>query len=171
LPLPALIARPGVAGVDYRLRVGFRTTTDTILGPAGYEIAAEQLAVRNPAGDARPALAVAGDKPSMSDDGELTSVSGKDFRAVFDKRTGELTALEYAGRPVLKPGKGPALNVFRAPVNNDRWAMSNWFGLGLRHLEAKAVAFTVEQTGGNTVRIAAISDYSGAKAERPVVYL
>jgi len=171
LPLPALIAkssaaRPGVAGVDYRLRVGFRTTTDTILGPAGYEVAAEQLAVKNPAGDAKPALAAAGDKPSVSDNGELTTVSGKDFRAVFDRKTGGLTALEYAGKPVFKPGKGPALNVFRAPVNNDRWAMNDWFGLGLRHLEARPVSFTVEKTGGHTVRIAAISDYSGAKAER-----
>jgi beta-galactosidase len=163
LPLPAFTAKPGV---DYRLRVGFRTTTDTIMGPAGYEIAAEQLAVKNPAGDAKPALAAAGDKPTVSDDGELTTVSGKHFRAVFDKQTGELTALEYAGKPVFKPGKGPALNVFRAPVNNDRWAMNNWFGLGLRHLKAKLVTFTVEKIDGNTVRIAAISDYSGEKAER-----
>jgi beta-galactosidase len=169
LPLPELPSRPGVAGVagvDYRLRVGFRTTADTILGPAGYEIAAEQLAVKNPAGDAKPALAAAGDKPTVSDDGDLTTVSGKDFRAVFDRKTGELTALDYAGKPVFKPGKGPALNVFRAPVNNDRWAMNNWFGLGLRHLEARAAAFTVEKTDGNTVRITATSDYSGAKAER-----
>ena len=163
LPLPAFTAKPGV---DYRLRVGFRTTTDTIMGPAGYEIAAEQLAVKNPAGDAKPALAAAGDKPRVSDNGDLTTVSGKNFRAVFDKKTGELAALEYAGKPVFKPGKGPALNGFRAPVNNDRWAMSNWFGLGLRHLQAKAAAFTVEETAGNTVRIAAISDCSGAKAER-----
>ncbi|HSK78978.1 MAG TPA: glycoside hydrolase family 2 TIM barrel-domain containing protein [Thermoanaerobaculia bacterium] len=163
LPLPVFTARPGV---DYRLRVGFRTTTDTIMGPAGYEIAAEQLAVKNPAGDAKQALAAAGDKPTVSGDGELVTVSGKGFRAVFDKKTGELTALEYAGKPVFKPGKGPALNVFRAPVNNDRWAMNNWFVLGLRHLEARPAAFTVEKTGGNTVRIAAISDYSGEKAER-----
>jgi beta-galactosidase len=163
LPLPKLTAK---AGVDYRLRVGFRTTADTILGPAGSEIAAEQLAVKNPAGDAKPALASAGDKSQVSDNGDLTTVSGKGFRAVFDKTTGELTALDYAGKPVFKPGKGPALNVFRAPVNNDRWAMSNWFGLGLRHLKAKAAAFTVEKTAGNTVRIAAISDYSGTKAER-----
>jgi beta-galactosidase len=163
LPLPALTARPGV---DYRLRVGFRTTTDTIMGPAGYEIAAEQLAVKNPAGDAKPALAAAGRRLTVSDNGDLTTVSGKGFRAVFDRKTGELTALEYAGRPVFKPGKGPALNVFRAPVNNDRWAMNSWFGLGLRHLRARPAAFTVEKTAGNTVRIAAISDYSGEKAER-----
>src|SRR4029077_13911483 len=47
LPLPAFTASSGVAGVDYRLRVGFRTATGTILGPAGYEIPAEQLAVKN----------------------------------------------------------------------------------------------------------------------------
>jgi beta-galactosidase len=173
LPLPALTAPPGVAGVDYRLRVGFRTTADTILGPAGYEVAAEQLAVKNPAGDARPLLAVAGDKPrvsTVSENGELTTVSGKDFRAVFDRKTGELTALEYAGKSVFKPGKGPVLNVFRAPVNNDRWAMNNWFGLGLRHLVARAAAFTVEETEGNTVRIAVIADYSGARAERVADY-
>jgi len=170
LPLPAFTPEPGV---DYRLRVGFRTTADTILGPAGYEIAAEQLAVKNPAGDARPALATAGDRPrvsTVSENGELTTVSGKDFRAVFDRKTGELTALEYAGKSVFEPGKGPTLNVFRAPVNNDRWAMNNWFGLGLRHLVARAVSFNVEKTEGNTVRIAVIADYSGAKAERVAGY-
>ncbi|HXU29113.1 MAG TPA: glycoside hydrolase family 2 TIM barrel-domain containing protein, partial [Thermoanaerobaculia bacterium] len=171
LPLPAFSPQPGV---DYRLRVGFRTTTDTILGPAGYEVAAEQLAVKNPAGDAKPALVVAGDKPTvsatLSDNGDLTTVSGKDFRAVFDRTTGELTALEYSGKPVFKPGKGPALNVFRAPVNNDRWAMNDWFGLGLRHLKAQAAAFTVEATGDNTVRISALSDYTGESAERVFDY-
>ncbi len=167
LPQPAFAARPGV---DYRLRVGFRTTAATILGPAGYEVAAEQLAVKNLAGDAKPELAVAGDQPTVSDDGDLTTVSGKGFRAVFDKRTGELAALDYAGKPVFKPGKGPALNVFRAPVNNDRWAMNDWFALGLRHLAARANAFTVETAAGNTVRLAATADYSGERAERVADY-
>jgi beta-galactosidase/beta-glucuronidase len=100
--------------------VGFRTRTDTIMGPAGDEIAAEQLAVKNPAGDVKPALAVAGANPTVSEDDEITTISGKDFQAVFDKRTGELTALEYAGKPVFKPGKGVSRRLRRASVRRLR---------------------------------------------------
>lgn len=153
------------AGADRRLRVGFRTTADTLMGPAGYEIAAEQLAIETTA-TAKPQLAVAGDKPTVKEDAEAAVVSGKDFRVTFDKKTGAISALNYAGKPVFKPGHGPTFNAFRAPVNNDNWALKNWFEMGLRQLVPSTVMFSVDDKDPNVVRLSAVTDYAGASAEK-----
>jgi beta-galactosidase len=157
-------------GADLRLRVGFRTTTDSVMGPIGYEVAAEQIEIKSPLATAKPALDVTGDKPAVTDSAVTAVVSGKNFRVTFDKKTGEIGALEYADKPVFKPGKGPTLNVFRAPVNNDGWAMNNWFAYGLRHLVAKPVSFTVEKSEAGITRLCAVTDYAGEKAERVEAY-
>ncbi len=153
-------------GADLRLRVGFRTTADSILGPAGHEVAAEQLEIKSPKASAKPVIAATGDKPAVSDTGSSTVVSGKNFRVTFDRKIGELAALEYAGKPVFKPGHGPSLNVFRAPLNNDIWAMDAWFRMGLRHLVATPVSFTVDTGDSGVVRVSAVADYSGKQAEK-----
>lgn len=157
-------------GADIRLRVGFRTTTDTIMGPAGYEVAAEQIEIKSPLATAKPVITASGDKPAVSDTGASAVVSGKNFRVTFDKKTGELAGLEYAGKPVFKPGHGPSLNVFRAPVNNDIWAMNAWFQMGLRHLVAKPVSFTVDTSDAGVVRVSAVTDYAGKQAEKVEAY-
>lgn len=158
LPMPA-------AGVDRRIRIGFLTTKETIMGPAGYEIAAEQLPVETiPA--AKPPLAVAGEQPVMKDGADSAVVSGKGFRVAFDKKTGAISALEYAGKPVFKPGRGPAFNAFRAPVNNDNWALNQWFAMGLRELVPSVVKFSIDDSGSNVIRLTAVTDYAGAKSEK-----
>lgn len=158
LPMPA-------AGVDRRIRIGFRTTEETIMGPVGYEIAAEQLPVDTiPA--AKPPLAVDGGKPVVKDGADTAVVSGKGFRVAFDKKSGAISALEYAGKPVFKPGHGPAFNVFRAPVNNDNWALNNWFAMGLRELVSSTVKFSIDDSAPDVVRLTAITDFAGAKSEK-----
>lgn len=161
LPVPEL--EPEL-GADYRLRIGFSTKIETIMGPAGYEVAAEQLALS--ASKSKPALAVAGDAPAVTQSAGAVVVSGKSFKATFDKTTGALGALEYAGKPVFKPGKGPVLNVFRSPVNNDGWAMNAWFANGLRDLVAKPVSFTVEPGTAGQVRLTGVTEYRGRAAEK-----
>ena len=158
LPMPA-------AGVDRRIRFGFQTTRETIMGPAGYEIAAEQLPIETIT-TAKPQLAVDGGKPVVNDGSDTAVVSGEGFRVVFDKKAGAISALEYAGKPVFTSGGGPAFNAFRAPVNNDNWALNNWFAMGLRKLVPTTVKFSVDAADQNVVRLTAVTDYVGAKSEK-----
>lgn len=152
------------AGVDLRLRVSFRTKEDSLLGKAGYEVAAEQFAWA--ASSAKPALAVHGDRPVLSETADAATLAGKDFKVVFSKQRGEIAGLEYAGKPVFKPGRGPALNVFRSPVNNDIWAMHAWLQMGLRELVAKPVSFKIEASKSGEVRVSSVVTYAGKKAEK-----
>lgn len=151
-------------GADWRLRVAFRTKTATIMGPAGYEVAGEQL--EWPAYKGKPAIEAKGDKPTLSETADAAIVTGKNFKVVFSKRNGEIAELEYAGKPVFKAGHGPTLNAFRSPVNNDGWAMKAWFQMGLNDLAGKPVSFRVEPSETDEVRISAIVAYAGKQAQK-----
>ncbi|MGA0845077.1 MAG: glycoside hydrolase family 2 TIM barrel-domain containing protein, partial [Luteolibacter sp.] len=155
---------PPTYGVDRRIRVGFSTTSKSIIGPAGYEIAADQLAVESKPAP-KPQWVAAGKKPVVASQDGMTVVSGDGFQVKFDPQSGEIAALDYAGKPVFKPGHGPAFNAFRSPVNNDNWALQGWFGMGLRELIPSAVDFSVDDGDPHVVRISAITDYSGKQAE------
>lgn len=153
-------------GADYRLNLSFRTgAPDPVLGPAGYEVASEQFALAA-LGAAKPPLAAPGNRPELSEDGDTAVVSGPGFRVTFDKGTGEIAALEYAGKPVFAAGQGPRLNLFRAPVNNDARVMQPWFAFGLRRLAARAVAFSTDTSSPGVVRLHTVADYAGTVAER-----
>lgn len=67
------------------------------------------------------------------------SVSGDGFKVVFDHSTGGIQSLRYGDAVVFDKGEGPALNSFRAFVNNDNWFYEDWFKNGLHNLKHRAV--------------------------------
>ena len=163
LPLPAFTAKPGV---DYRLRVGFRTTTDAIMGPAGYEIAAEGSQMKTQQDDAERRARHSQRQAHRVRQRRVRHRLRQGFprRLRPEDRRAHRSRIRRQAR--VQARQGPGSQCIPRPVNNDRWAMDNWFGLGLRHLKAKTAAFTVEEANSNTVRVAVISDYAGEKAER-----
>ena len=139
--------KPGVA---YRLLLSFQTKEDKFYAKSGFEVAWEQLdlpwAKKEEIKNAEPLSMVKVD----ANNGKLT-VSGAGFVYVFDKHTGDLSDLNYAGVSLIQ--KGPILNVWRAPLVNetDPWAnggaqltdrqsgmgngpVNNWYKLGLNQL-------------------------------------
>jgi beta-galactosidase len=58
------------------------------------------------------------------DDVETITVKGDDFQAEF--RDGNLVSLAYDGREILKAGPRP--EIYRAPVDNDKWIFDKEFG-------------------------------------------
>lgn len=66
-------------------------------------------------------------------------VRGKEFVAIFSKTSGTLASLVYGKNAIITPGKGPKLNAFRAPTNNDAYAYRKWFAAGLFDLRHTVV--------------------------------
>ena len=67
---------------------------------------------------------------------QTLQLKGENFLVCFDLQTGAIRSLEYAGRPVFEKGRGPQLDVFRAPTDNDAgmgyptaWFQNGLFGL------------------------------------------
>ena len=143
---------PSTPGAEYRLRVQFKLREATGWAPAGYELAGEQLLLKSlPA----PLMVMDGPAPVVQSDGAGTVVSASGVKAVFGKDRAGLISLEMDGKPVFSPGQGPALNVFRCPVNNDGWTANRWFDQGLHDLEHTVEDIKVVRNGGHAVQVVA----------------
>jgi beta-galactosidase len=131
-------ARPELRpGAEYWLTLRFALAQDAPWAEAGHEVAWEQFRVPFSAPQV-PVLRVAV-MPVLEVEETATGVTvrGADFSLVVDKQTGTLASWQHAGRDLL--ARGPLLNVWRAPTDNDRggWrerSVEDWLAAGLDRL-------------------------------------
>jgi len=113
LPLPPIDAAPGV---EYFLRVEFRTRGEKPFLPAGWLAAWEQF--RLPAYRPPVPARIADMSPvEIDESGEVITVTGEGFSVTIDPATGLLTSFALDGRELLKSGLEP--DFWRAPTDND----------------------------------------------------
>ena len=91
----------------------------------------------------------------MQQNDKQVVISGKNFRVAFDRADGTIAELSYGGKPVLMPGGGPKLHVWRAPHrNDDNWAAGDWSNRGLNALVNRANSVEVKKIAPDIVQVA-----------------
>ncbi len=95
----------------------------------------------------------------IRDAGSLRIVSGKDFKATFDRVRGTPVAMDYRGRRLIE--RGPLLNFWRAPTENETrggragTVAAAWRDRLLCRLQQRvdSVRFSTDRKGRLTVRV------------------
>ncbi|MDH6453960.1 MULTISPECIES: glycoside hydrolase family 2 TIM barrel-domain containing protein [unclassified Streptomyces] len=117
ITVPYKLPSTPAPGTEYFLRLSFTTKESTPWARAGFEVAAQQLAVNanNPAVTPVPLAKV----PALTykDASGQVAVTGKDFSVTVDKGTGTITSYRAHGTRLLTAG--PVPNFWRAPTDND----------------------------------------------------
>ncbi len=130
------------AGADYQLEFTVSLKKDQIWADKGHIVAREQIALdwHNSAGTLvdRNNIYQQKDMPEQemtarADENYLT-LSSKDIKIELDKKTGLLNKLSYYGQDVIAQ-PSPRLNLFRAPLDNDKNFQRAWYRHGLNRLE------------------------------------
>jgi len=148
-------------GGEYFLRTAMLTLKESKWAEPYHEAAWEEFRLPWKTPPASP-LSVAGLPPlKVEREGTRVRVSGKNFEVVFDSETGTLYELTYAGTRILEKDGGPRLNLFRAPVDNDRWVARRWFALGLNELKPEVKRFEIEDSNPKAVIIVTDVTWSG----------
>jgi beta-galactosidase len=169
--LPSLSLRPGENAIvrvplapiapqpatDYWLMIRFALAAPTRYAPAGHEVAWAQFALpviapanRQPTPNGRPAL-------QLTEGDDAIVLDGERFQITFGKAIGTITALTYAGRPLIL--RGPSLQIWRAPTDNDAntWgeekAAIRWREAGYDRLQERVEAVHAERLDARTARI------------------
>jgi beta-galactosidase len=158
-------------GVEYWLTLSFTLAEDTLWAEKGHEVAWEQFKVPFdvPPALALPVLALPALK--MSESEARAVVEGDDFQLIFDKVGGAIASLRYQGNELIE--RGPRLNVWRAPTENDlnAWgderAAIHWREVGLDQLEEQVTGVEVAQPTPQVVRIAVHSVVRARGAVQP----
>lgn len=139
---------------DYWLNVSLLSAAATPWADAGHEIAWEQFAlpVKTPVSipllDPAPMPAL-----TVTESGNRIEISGAGFTLVF--ADGRIASFRSGDRDLLI--NGPALNIWRAPTDNDRGLRvslaDRWRAAGLDRLIEKTQAVTVERFAPQMVKI------------------
>ncbi|MFO7898412.1 MAG: glycoside hydrolase family 2 TIM barrel-domain containing protein [Planctomycetota bacterium] len=129
-------------GADCRLTLSFALAEDAAWAERGHEVAWAQFEL--PVGAPEPApIPVASMPPLTCEEARRRiTVSGEDFRLVFDRVRGRLVSWQHAGRELLR--RGPLLTFWRAPIDNDRPVKERWLADGLNQLQHRTDSVTCE---------------------------
>jgi len=146
-------ARPSLLapGTVYWLNVSFTLAADASWAARGHEVAWAQfrLPVEAPRG---PAVRAASMAPlEWTEDQTAVRVRGADFDLVFDKLQGVLGSWHHQGMSIVR--KGPRLNFWRAPTDNDARIAPEWRQAGLDRLTHRMDRVEVSDLGARAVRI------------------
>jgi beta-galactosidase len=104
-------------GVEYFLELSFTLRQDQLWAKAGHEVAWGQFKLS----DSAPALAAPAAnsaEPRLAEDAARSTISGKDFEAVFDKQAGALISWRFRGAQLVNSPLRP--DFWRAQIDNDR---------------------------------------------------
>ena len=121
------------AGKEYFLNLAVALKAQDGLLNAGHVVAYEQFAMRN---DNELMSAMPDAAMTVTQDGNVLSISGEQFRTALNLETAQLTRYEALGadgtfHALIVPGEGPKGSFYRAATDNDRA-----FGSGLGHMNA-----------------------------------
>ncbi|HEX9018437.1 MAG TPA: glycoside hydrolase family 2 TIM barrel-domain containing protein [Anaerolineaceae bacterium] len=175
--LPPMSTRPGfretisipfsqpkpAPGAECFLALRFRLVENTHWASAGHEVAWEQfkLPLAFPAPAPTPVTSLPG--VSVREEQAGIIVVGGSFQVKFDRASGLVTQYQYKGEELVQ--SGPALNIWRAPTDNDgfKWMENEWYKLlagwleaGLNKLESKLEALDCAQPQPGVVVVRAM---------------
>ena len=146
-------------GVEYWLTISFHLAQAKSWAEAGHEVAWAQFRVPFdvPAG---PVLSIV-DMPGLAlkESERDVTLRGPDWGLVFDKQEGVIASWQYRGMELVQ--RGPALNIWRAPTDNDegpKWnkdliSAKKWREAGLDRLRHRVEKVTVNHLKPQVVQV------------------
>jgi beta-galactosidase/evolved beta-galactosidase subunit alpha len=146
-----------IPGKEYWLNIKVTLAADTLWAKAGHEIAWAQFKIPAKENEiAAPALVIS--KISYSENKTALTVTGNDCSVVFDSIRGIISSYNFAGRKIIS--KGPKINFWRAPTDNDRLGWGDqaqlekkWRDAGMHWLQHRMDGFECKKIDASTVQV------------------
>lgn len=129
---------------DAWLNVTWTLAADARWAARGHEVAWAQFVLPVAPTAAAPVRPASLPALLVTEVGQTLKISGDDFALTFDAQRGLLTDWTYQGVPLLT--RGPQLNVWRAPTDNDVSLAQKWRQAGLDRLVSRTKAVAWERS-------------------------
>ena len=138
-------------GAEYWLTIRFKLAEDTLWAEKGYEVGWAQFKIpfKTPP---NPKVRVK-DMPSLRlEEEEDIKIHGRNFTLTFDGKTGRISSLLFRETELVR--KGPRLNVWRAPTDNDAPRLApKWREAGLDRLRHRLDRIEAEELSSKHVKV------------------
>ncbi len=144
---------------EYVLQISYNLKEATLWADAGHEVACEEFILNE--WNYKP-MEVSGRASFSESDAEI-KVSGAKFTVTFDKSSGVISSIDSRGREIIAQGgdiAGPQLNLFRAPIENDKNYIKEWREVDIRNMESKLLSIAARQIDNSTVEVTTLMEWS-----------
>jgi beta-galactosidase len=158
---------PPKPSVEYFLNFSVKTKKDSGLVAADHEIATEQIKLPLDNNHKYRMFLSNYRQLEMINNESVIEVSGEEFRVIFDKKSGLMTALNYDNKNLLK--KAPKLNFWRPPTDNDLRdsnGENRWRNYGLDSIEYKVIDVTCDEINENVINVNFVLELQNAAKEK-----
>jgi beta-galactosidase/beta-glucuronidase len=131
-------------GMDYWLNIRFTLAVDFNWAKQGHEVAWAQFKL--PLSAPVAAIIKTEQMPGLycHEDRNTLIIEGSEFELVFDKVYGVIRSWTYEGKPLVK--KGPKLNFWHAPTDNEMYIRHEWKKFGLHAMKHRIDGFQWEES-------------------------
>ncbi|TYA71749.1 glycoside hydrolase family 2 TIM barrel-domain containing protein [Seonamhaeicola marinus] len=146
-------------GAEYVVNFSFKLKETTKWAKIGHEVAKEEIVLKQ----WLPSSIVPKGEVTFSEDENQITIAGKRFKLGLNKSTGTITSIRSNTIELIAQNggiQGPKLNVYRAPIENDRPYIKDWKDAKLNTLSEKVVAIKAEQTSNSLVTINVVKEFS-----------
>ncbi|WPU96116.1 glycoside hydrolase family 2 TIM barrel-domain containing protein [Mucilaginibacter sabulilitoris] len=167
-----------LAGAQYWLTVSFKLQEDNLWAKQGHIVAWQQMAM--PFEQTVAPVINAASLPALilTNNAQNLNIKGKAFELAFDKQTGTISTLTYGDKTIIsKAQNGPAFNLYRARMDNDRakerGPYIEWMKAGYDSLRYSLKSFGLDKTDDKRVQITTVTDAvtrSGFKVTTTITY-
>ncbi|MEM6641422.1 MAG: glycoside hydrolase family 2 TIM barrel-domain containing protein [Bacteroidota bacterium] len=146
-------------GIEYVIDFSYRQREETLWAAAGHEVAKEQIVLQA----WEPEVSTVSGKVAFSESETRLKISGKGFKVEVDKSTGTITSIEANDKELIAQSgeiTGPALNVYRSPLENDLKFKDHWHKAGIREMVAKVISVDSEQINESLVKLTIVKEFT-----------
>ncbi len=151
ITIPYSIPNKPMPATDYWLNIRFVLAYDTLWAKQGHEIAWAQFKLPVDAPAALPITIDSIPPLECRDAGALLKIIGTDFKFNFDKVNGVIHSWTYQGMNLVL--KGPKLNLWHAPTDNDMRMVDEWKKFGVHCLQHRVDQVKYKVTNGGKLVI------------------
>lgn len=128
---------------EYTVQLAISSLDETEWNRSGFEIAADQFTLQSY--NKTLAANVTGEKLTVTEEGDISTISNDKIEITVDKRLGTFTNYTYAGEKLIDEGVVP--NFWRALTNNDNKSRAVWKNAGLKEISLEST--DISQDGYN----------------------
>lgn len=135
------------------LKITYFQKEDGEFTDAGHELGFDQLELRKEAVSFQTLEGAS--EVEISENSTRIVLSGKNFRYVFDKLTGNFESMVKEQRTLIE--KPMEYNLWRAPTDNDMWMSNDWKAAGYDRITTKVYNVKADSVDGGAVIRAELS--------------
>lgn len=143
---------------EYTLNFSYRLKSSTLWAKAGHEVAKEEIILQK--------KKIITEAPTgtvlVSETPEQLVATSKNFKVTFNKAEGVMKSLVSNKKELIAQTgdiKGPVLNVYRSPIENDSPYKKSWKTAKLKKLAYKVLSVTSKQVNKSLASITIVREF------------